>query len=304
MFKFRIQKLSLEGFRGFEKAELVFPHSNTLLVIGNNGNGKTALLDSIALLLSDFVKRLTDDKHQLYPTILPTDINKIVKKVVIKGQFEVNDNHFAITLTNNTTAKKNQKDFYKQLVLQLGAPPILVYYKAIRFFKPMKDFNQLISPTISQYAPFSCYENAFSTQDITFEDFQTWFRLEEDAENNIMRRSQNFTLKNPNLEMIRKCIKLFFNDLEDNKNLFDDLHVERFGTSAKMIIKKDDIHFELNQLSEGERTFATSVEPSAPRECTHIGKWSYFNAEFKSNRARCKLDFGRNPTSFQTPKSN
>ncbi len=265
MFKFRIQKLSLEGFRGFEKAELTFPHSNTMLLIGNNGNGKTAILDSIALLLSDFVKRLTDDHHKLYPAIQATDINKIVKKIVIKGDFEVNDNHFAISLTNNAITKKSQKDFYKQLVLQLGAPPILVYYKAIRFFKPMKDFNKLIAPTITEYAPFSCYENAFSTQDITFEDFQTWFRLEEDEENNKMRRFQNFTLKNHKLEIIRKCIKLFFNDLEDNKNLFDDLHVERFGVSAKMIIKKENTHFELNQLSEGERMLLLFVGDIARR---------------------------------------
>ncbi len=47
----RIKKVSIENFRGFENIELEFQSDLTVL-IGENGAGKTAVLDCLALLLT------------------------------------------------------------------------------------------------------------------------------------------------------------------------------------------------------------------------------------------------------------
>ncbi len=53
----RIQKLHLENFRGFEKLDIEFPKvSNVTVFIGENGSGKSSLLDAIAKSLSIGIK--------------------------------------------------------------------------------------------------------------------------------------------------------------------------------------------------------------------------------------------------------
>ena len=53
----RLKKLSLENFRGFDKLELTLQADLTVL-IGKNGSGKTAILDCIAKLLTDFENKI------------------------------------------------------------------------------------------------------------------------------------------------------------------------------------------------------------------------------------------------------
>jgi predicted ATP-binding protein involved in virulence len=266
MFKFRIQKLSLEGFRGFEKATLDFPKNNILLLIGNNGKGKTTILDSIALLLNDFVKRVRGENPKLYPSIHAADINKIMKKARLQGCFETDNDTFMVTLAETATSNKKIQDSYYRFLERFqqnmnthSSIPIVAYYKSVRFFKPTKSFKNLLVEDVVQKTTFPCYDNAFSTHDMTFEDFQTWFRLEEDQENDTVRRLQDFKYTNYKLDIIRNCIDLFFKHLNEENIVFTDLHVKRIGLKSILIIKKEAIEFELDQLSDGERMLLLCV---------------------------------------------
>ncbi len=253
MSEFRIKKLTLEGFRSFKKSELVFPKSNVLLLIGNNGKGKSSILDAIALLLSDFINQL-GLKSDSDVIIKDSDINTELKEATIKGEFERDKKDFSITLSTDEDVVKNREkelDYLRMLLYQDMKLPILVYYKSYRFFKSVEEFKQNNSNQKSTKFPY--YENAFSQQNFDFTDFQTWFRLEEDIENDQIRRSKDFKLTNPHLDVIRNCIKVFFDNLEDFKTAFSELRVERIGTKSKLVIKKETSEFELEQLSDGEK---------------------------------------------------
>ncbi|MEO0043857.1 MAG: hypothetical protein RL329_3305 [Bacteroidota bacterium] len=271
MFKFRIQQLSLEGFRGFEKATLTFPKNNILLLIGNNGKGKTSILDSIALLLSDFVRRVKSEHPKLYPSVQTTDINKIVKKVRIEGCFETNNDTFKVTLENTVASQKKIQESYHRFLERftpLNPPvvvPIVAYYKSIRFFKSSKNLGHFPIWDSDPKTTFACYNNAFSTHDMTFEDFQTWFRLEEDQENDNIRRFQDFKYTNYKLDIIRNCINVFFKHLNEKSAIFTDLRVQRIGAKSKLIIQKEAVEFELDQLSDGERMLLLCVGDIARR---------------------------------------
>lgn len=265
MTEFRIKKLSLEGFRGFKKSELLFPDSNILLLIGNNGKGKSSILDSIALLLSDFVKHITDENGKDNIIIQKTDINNSVQKTIIEGTFEAINEIFSIRLSSQLEflkdiTSKDAKKAYTEFVFKMKHAqvlpnyPILVYYKSNRFFKPAKELKLDLSSILSsEKTNTSIYSNALSSRDMTFEDFQTWFRFEEDIENDQIRRLKDFKKTNPKLEAIRMAIKSFFNNLEDTNRLFSELRVERVGAKSKLKIKKGFEDFEIAQLSDGER---------------------------------------------------
>ena len=275
MNEFRIKKLSLEGFRSFKKSELVFPDSNVLLLIGNNGKGKSSILDAIALLLSDFVKNIVDEKGKNYLTIQETDVNHDIQKTVIEGEFQGNMQEFTIKLSKpiaflkdekSKQAQKNYSDFILNIKNNTVFPsfPILVYYKSNRFVKTAKEFN-IAALLSSKTTTNSLYDNTFTSLDMTFEDFQIWFRLEEDIENDQIRRFKNFKFTNPKLDIIRSCIKCFFNDLEGDEDLFSDLRVDRQGAKSKFMIKKGSEDFEIAQLSDGEKMLLLLISDIARR---------------------------------------
>lgn len=260
MLKFRIKKLVLEGFRGFEKTELLFPASNILLLIGDNGKGKTAILDSISYLWSDFVKRLKPEHRKGIPSIQGSDVNKIVQKTTVQGTFETDKNPFVITLTNSAVAKKDLNETYHQFLalfepeITLHPPaPILAYYQSVRFFKPIKDFKNLVRSDRTPKTDFPYYDILSTPFQLTFEDFQTWFRLEEDQENDAIRRLQDFNYTNPPLAVVRESIHEFFNYLEGGETIYTQLRVQRTGVKSKLMIQKNQTEFELEQLSDGER---------------------------------------------------
>lgn len=65
----RIDSLLLQNFKGFTKRELIF-HPQFNLVVGENGTGKTSLLDALAVAVavgSWFLGVSGVDTRQIYP---------------------------------------------------------------------------------------------------------------------------------------------------------------------------------------------------------------------------------------------
>jgi len=74
----RLKKLSLDNFRGFDKLELVLQPELTVL-IGKNGTGKTAILESISKLLTVFENKIRnhpDPNKDLKTAFDASDIKK------------------------------------------------------------------------------------------------------------------------------------------------------------------------------------------------------------------------------------
>ena len=60
----RIEELHLQNFRGFRELKLTLP-SDLAVFIGSNGSGKSSILDSIAILLYQFVSAFRKDSQGL-----------------------------------------------------------------------------------------------------------------------------------------------------------------------------------------------------------------------------------------------
>ena len=56
----KIQSIDLLNYRAFEKLHITFPETNVAVFVGENGKGKSSVLDAIAVLLSQLVVAFHD----------------------------------------------------------------------------------------------------------------------------------------------------------------------------------------------------------------------------------------------------
>lgn len=277
----RIKKLKIENFRGFRELDITFPDSNLAVFIGDNGSGKTSLLDGIAILLAWFVTELG---------------NRIQSEVSSEGfipkhpeyALTVNDLHVAsqkrqsvITLTtlredtilswsralgiiDDATKNQEAKDAIEAIRRKLRIQPelslpVLLYYQIDRTIG--EDHFAPERPQPYQFQQLHGYDNAFTMRIRDFHDFFSWFRVQEDLENEKKIKERDFDAVNKNLMVIRNALKMFLDGVT-NAN-FSDLHVERnpgelnlnFRASweSSLVISKNGQRLRMQQLSAGEQ---------------------------------------------------
>lgn len=269
----KIKKLEINNFRGFGQAKVEFPKSNLAVFIGVNGQGKSSILDLVAMFLNPFTQLLSGKPHQILDYLITTqDINistqdsanqislvtaedtniKIANSATQYGATAFHPSDLFHKYVNETLAKVQALDNKVNI-------PVLTYYRANRFFNT-HDENEKVEP-IYKRPQLAAFENAFSKITIDFNDFVHWFRNEEDKENEIIKKERNFDIANPNLQPVRVAITAFFSKLNDSG--FNNLHVERglpnnqnFDSArfpSSLVISKNGLDFRLEQLSDGEK---------------------------------------------------
>ena len=152
--------------------------------------------------------------------------------------------------------------------------PILVYYQSNRtVFGEValreKHNNYLIKQ-------FAAYDNAFVKKSNDFDDFGSWYRNEEDKENEMKIREKDFNFRNPALQIVRDSITIFFSNNSGSK--YSNLRVVRKESqfqdglrrssglsSASLVISKDNEDLRIEQLSDGEKNLILLVSDIARR---------------------------------------
>ncbi len=114
-----------------------------------------------------------------------------------------------------------------------------------------------------RFSPVLLYRNALKSNIDAFDDFVNWFRMKEDEENEQIRRQKNFDLLNPELEVIRKTIEIFFRNLHNAD--YSKLRIERYYQgqvdlrNSQLMVTKNGLDFEVAQLSDGEKVLMLMV---------------------------------------------
>ncbi len=89
--EWHVDRLRLENFRHYRDLAIDFGPEATLLV-GENGAGKTAILDALAVLLSTVISRLGGDSKSLNVSdarILPDELDSIARAATLEQVFPV-----------------------------------------------------------------------------------------------------------------------------------------------------------------------------------------------------------------------
>lgn len=260
----RIKRLDIEGFKVFEKTDIRFSENQTTAFIGNNGSGKTSILEALRIGLHTILFSINKNTS---PVILSSkDVNNNYSYLNNKIEFLFNptivnnSRDFNVSYGLSSTATENVgdslritplKDFGKKVLSDPTTNiPTIIYYPTDRIVDEPD-----VEPDELNTHPFAAYDNALDAS-INFNSFFKWFRNMEDLENEV-RLNEDASHRNKGLTTIRTAIESFLPN-------FSHLRVKRKGQPA-MVVKKGEEELEINQLSHGEKVLLAMVGDIARR---------------------------------------
>ena len=262
----KICSIQFQNFRGLANQTIAFD-TNPILFIGENGSGKSSILEAIGVGLSWVMARLGKPNGKGH---LLSDRDRRVNTIDLAIQLELTDQDhsfslsFSQTKTDTKARSKNdltelnewanqQRDrFEKELTPSF---PILVFYRTNRW---VDGSNCDIDPKLnfSNFSQINVYDHSLKNKIMDFEVFFKWFRYREDIENE-HRSYINPDYRDPQLETVRSAYESILSG-------FKNLRVSRVP-EAKMIIDKHNDTLVIDQLSDGEKGLLVLVSDLARR---------------------------------------
>jgi len=238
----QISSLKLADFRRFENILIDFTNkdnSNLTVIIGNNGAGKTSLLDAIKKSLSWVIKNMLNQRDSGTGELIEElDINNssetgyasIVTKFSVVSGF---DCQLELSKTRKNV-KSTQKGFYQEIT-QLAEMyklanfrgtqfnfPIMACYSVERANEINKEYTKQVNKISNQnnrWDKFDGYDKALNGA-ADFEFFYSWFKYLEDCNNASVKQSQKplteIAKLQAELDLIKKLGRL--TDLENKSD--------------------------------------------------------------------------------------
>jgi predicted ATP-binding protein involved in virulence len=260
----KIERLSMENFRGIEDLTLDFNGDEPIVLIGINGAGKSSILDCISMLLRFLVERIYNPSGSRGTFFQKKDIKNEHKlsrnsiKLILNSQ--EGEMHCDVRVVDQAIGNLNKPSLSLGLTIEdLRAKidqgvqinlPLAVYYSVNRsvlniFLESSQDF---------QFNQANAYENAISDKNIDFRDFFEWFRNREDLEAEYLRDQK--TYEDSQLKVTRKAITSMLPG-------FSRVRVRR--SPLRMTVEKHAEELIINQLSDGEKCLLALVGDLARR---------------------------------------
>lgn len=227
----RIDQLQIKNFRGYEDLSVSF-QSNFNLIIGDNGSGKTALLQALTVAMSSYFLGI---RNVASKGILKNDVRIATYEYSEEYQFPVevnakgtiNNNHLSWTrslngLGKSKTINRNAREIqhyadYLQTAISAGNDvnlPVLAYYATGRLFDEAKDMASNKSKEEDSKAKissrFRAYEKCLDSKS-TYKQFQKWFRSKEISR--IQKRSEDTSfllVQNAIINNIPNCKNIYY----------------------------------------------------------------------------------------------
>jgi len=269
----KIKKLKLHSFRCFKEYELELDDRFTLL-IGDNGSGKTAILDGLAVAVGAFLLKIpgirsTDNRHISRDDIRYEELT--MGQTVIKETEDVTITLVsAIGVINNetigwirykgiSTSRRYAKDItslVKRLTDEKTNPntffPIIAYYSTGRLWKQLKATEKKIKSPSSRFEGYQDCLNPASDQ----KRFFSWFKTQELS---ALQKGEPRHV----LEAVRKAIVSM---IPDAQKVWWDMDWDELRIEASVQGKSQTIPFHL--LSDGYRNMIGMVADIAYRMAT------------------------------------
>ena len=265
----KIESLELVNFRGIKKMSVPFTQQTTAFV-GINGGGKSAVLDALAIALSQIIWRI-NGTPQKARHISPDDIHEGSEfaRIGINVSLRGKTLHWAVAKNRHadkTTAPERRSDLdsLNHAVADLSAVcsnaegdrqdtyalPLAVYYGVNRAIReiPLRVTEKFKNTS------YQIYADALDHGGTDFKQFFMWFRFREDYENEQIRDNPKF--RDPALESVRTAVATF--------TRLSDLRIRR-DTPLRMTVMKNGCELNVAQLSGGEKNMLALVGDLARR---------------------------------------
>lgn len=210
----KVKRLQLQNYGRFEDLTIDFAPtaektSNVTVIVGNNGAGKSQILQALATSLSCFVSKLVSDTDgfDIDKALIKNGKNDVEINVLVDfgennprpyGPIEdaywtisnVKDGRINSFHKSTKELKKTVRNFRLNLTSKDGfSLPIVSFYPVDRGVN--STFMEISKNFISDQ--LTAYENALESS-VSFESFFAWFREREDVENEESRTIQNLAI--------------------------------------------------------------------------------------------------------------
>lgn len=151
----KIKELTLRNYKGFEKKQISFCNENgnvndITLIMGNNGSGKSSILQAIALLLEPAVNALIKPSELDYPGFRWDNIQRGRMPVEIRASIQFLPEEIEATLAYAKTLNTKYPD--RKLVLPSDSPEITIHLDYVADAIKSKKAANLFQTKGYQYA--------------------------------------------------------------------------------------------------------------------------------------------------------
>lgn len=271
----RIENLSLKNIRiiGADFPEIDFsPAKNATIFLGDNGSGKTTVLDSIAFLLNTFIAQFPGNKYKQF---LDEDVHVnneglLSPYLKIQANFKTTEGESVFesrTKKGLDNAPESDLKAIKQLADKLKKEivegyddvrlPVFAYYGTgrgqIKAPERRRNFQKV-------FERWDCYANALIPS-ADFKSFFAWFDLMEDEERRERENLRDFDYKLPVLETVRRAIESFVDQKYHSPRI--ELHPLRFVMTEG--IGNFSRSLRIEQMSDGYKIIIAMVADIASR---------------------------------------
>ncbi len=258
----KIRSIHIVNFRGLKRVDIAQFDAQSNLFVGVNGAGKSSILDAIAIILSYFTKRSQNNNMHGGAKISSEDISVNSKEGTTLAIKLDNNVEWQIYRTNssqktNSTNLQQLNQYVQYFRSEVehnpsASIPVIAHYKVSRAVVVNSD-NLKPSKRKTHNSIFDIYNDALDGK-ASFGPFFTWYREQEDIENEKIRDDRNY--RDSGLEAIRTAMKSVFPE-------YSEMRVQR--SPRALVLRKGETLFKLNQLSDGEKCYITLVCDLASR---------------------------------------
>lgn len=260
----QIDFLRLKNFRGIESGEISFENKRFVALIGDNGSGKTTVLEAITKAFVPILRPLNSEAFKQCD-LKYTDIRSGASAMSVTVGMTLEKESYIWSNRKRYSAqdawqdiqepediseddKKRLKDIYKKYEQQ-GNLPLILYYGTDRIIREVPRRGH-----IKEFYVKDALRNCFDNVNY-FRDFYDWFKTEEDIELREIRR--NAAYKNVKLDSVRKAIETMIRG-------YSNLRIEL--NPARMLVTNEyGIDLQIDQLSGGYKAVLSVVADIAKR---------------------------------------
>lgn len=262
----RLHHLSAQNFRGFEALQLDF-HPEVTVLVGDNGAGKTSVLEAVALILANVTRSGTDDggfvDFRMTDARSGTTDTKLELELTVRGVRGKNFAGFRPKRDSGGQILTWDGDFggdheLRGSATEGGAEPVVAYYGVERHARDATPGSR----DAVYRVPRDAWQDAWSATS-GFREFFHWFREREDIEN--AERVDDPSFREPQLAATRQAIASMLPG-------HDNVRVKRPRGAAptefnrpSLVVDKHGQTLAFDQLSGGERALVSLAGDIARR---------------------------------------
>lgn len=260
----KIDFLELYNFRNIQKQKIVFDKKNFVVLIGDNGSGKTTILEAITKAFVP-VLRAVNNEAVKQCDLTNSDIQcgtfgtAVTIGASLDGEQYVWTNRRRLSSQvpfENPTEQKGQiQNDLKGLKLKYAECvekkklPLVLYYGTDRIIREVPQRGHIKNFEVTD-ALRNCFDNVNY-----FRDFYDWFKTEEDIELRGLRDNADY--KNPKLNCVRTALERMIKG-------YTNLRIE-LAPSRMLLTTPEGVDLQVDQLSGGYKAVLSVAADIAKR---------------------------------------